>query len=58
MKKKGITFGKVKIQKLNRIALPKALLDNLNLDIGSEIELFLDLEKEEIKIKEVKKNEK
>jgi len=43
---------------LNRIALPKALLDNLNLDIGSEIELFLDLEKEEIKIKGVKKNEK
>jgi len=58
MKKKEITFGKVKIQKLNRIALPKALLDNLNLDIGSEIELFLDLEKEEIKIKEGKKNEK
>ena len=55
MKKKAITFGRIKIQKLNRIALPKILLDNLNLKIGNEVELFLDLEKEEIKIKMVHK---
>jgi len=49
--KKEVTFGDVKIQKLNRIAIPKALLDNLDLDIGSEVELVLDIERNEIVIK-------
>lgn len=51
MKEKRLSFGKVKIQKLNRIALPKHILDNLKIFIGEEVELFLDIEKDEIIIK-------
>tara|TARA_Y100000310_G_C20278769_1_gene621579 strand:+ start:221 stop:391 length:171 start_codon:yes stop_codon:yes gene_type:complete len=54
-KKKKITFGKLKVQKLNRVALPSSLLDNLDIDIGDDIEVFLDVEKEEIVIKKNKK---
>ena len=52
---KRIKFGKIKIQQLNRIALPSSLLENLDLKIGDEVELFLDIEKGEIVVKEVKK---
>jgi bifunctional DNA-binding transcriptional regulator/antitoxin component of YhaV-PrlF toxin-antitoxin module len=56
--KKHLSFGKVKIQQLNRIAIPKTLLDNLEISIGDEINLFLDIEKEEIVIKKEKKVKK
>ncbi len=45
---KKIKFGKLKIQKLNRIALPNSLLENLNISVGDNIEVFLDIEKQEI----------
>lgn len=54
-KNKRVKFGKLKIQKLNRVALPSSLLDNLNLDVKDDIELFLDMEREEIIIKKIKK---
>jgi len=52
--KKKIKFGKLKIQKLNRVALPSSLLENLDLDVGDSVELFLDVDKEEIVIKKSK----
>jgi len=55
---KRIKFGKLKIQKLNRIALPNSLLENLNLKISDNIEIFLDIEKQEIVIKKIKDKEK
>lgn len=51
MKKRRLGFGKLKIQQLNRIAIPKHVLDNLDIEIGQEVELFLDIEKDEIVIK-------
>jgi bifunctional DNA-binding transcriptional regulator/antitoxin component of YhaV-PrlF toxin-antitoxin module len=54
MNKKRIKFGDLKIQKLNRVALPSSLLENLDLRISDEVELFLDVEKEEIIIKKLK----
>jgi bifunctional DNA-binding transcriptional regulator/antitoxin component of YhaV-PrlF toxin-antitoxin module len=47
-----VKFGKVKIQKLNRIALPTSILENLELNIGDEIELLLDIDKGEIIVRE------
>ena len=52
---KRVKFGQSKIQKLNRVALPNSLLENLNLSEGEDISIFLDIEKREIVIK---KNEK
>ena len=52
---KRIKFGKIKIQQLNRVALPSSLLENLELEIGDEVEIFLDIEKNEIIVREVKK---
>ncbi|MEM3113108.1 MAG: AbrB/MazE/SpoVT family DNA-binding domain-containing protein [Candidatus Pacearchaeota archaeon] len=51
---KRVKFGTLKIQKLNRIALPSPILENLNLNIGDDVELFLDIEKGEIVIKNLK----
>ena len=53
--RKRIKFGDLKIQKLNRVALPSSLLENLNINIGDNIEVFLDIEKNEIMIR--RKNE-
>ena len=52
--KKRVKFGNLKIQKLNRIALPSSLLENLNLNISDNVELFLDIANDEIIIKKVK----
>lgn len=52
--KKRVTFGKSKVQKLNRVALPSSLLENLNIDISDDVEVFLDVEKEEIVIRKLK----
>ena len=54
MEKKRIKFGKLKVQKLNRVALSSSLLDNLEIDIGDDVEVFLDVEREEIIIKKFK----
>jgi antitoxin component of MazEF toxin-antitoxin module len=51
---KRVKFGSLKIQKLNRVALPNSLLENLDLSEGKDIEVFLDVEKEEIIIKKPK----
>ena len=53
--KNRVKFGKLKIQKLNRVALPNSLLENLNLTISDDIEILLDIDKEEIIIKKSKK---
>jgi len=53
--KKRVKFGDLKIQKLNRIALPSSLLENLELNVGDEVEVFLDIEKDEIVIRRNKK---
>lgn len=57
---KRVKFGDLKIQKLNRVALPNSLLENLDLKPSDDIELFLDIENNEIIIKKLKnrKNEK
>ena len=52
--KNRVKFGYLKIQKLNRVALPNSLLENLGLKISDDIELFLDIDKEEIVIKKKK----
>ena len=52
---KRVKFGTLKIQKLNRVALPNSLLENLHLQVSDNIELLLDIEKEEIIIKKSKK---
>ncbi|MEM3074962.1 MAG: hypothetical protein QW727_03415 [Candidatus Pacearchaeota archaeon] len=52
--KSKIKFGNSKIQKLNRIALPNTILENLGIETGDEIEIFLDINKEEIIIKKRK----
>jgi len=49
--KKRIKFGNLKIRKLNRIAIPSSLLENLNLKISDDVEISLDIEKDEIIIK-------
>ncbi len=54
MSKKRVKFGQLKIQQLNRIALPNSLLENLGLKKSDDIEIFLDVEKEEIIIKKSK----
>lgn len=53
-KKKRVTFGKARVQKLNRVALPSYLLENLGIEVGNNIELFLDIKKKEIIIKKLK----
>ena len=57
---KRVKFGDLKIQKLNRVALPNSLLENLDLKQSDDVELFLDIENNEIIIKKLKgrKNEK
>jgi len=50
-KKEGILFRKGRIQGLNRIAIPKELLENLNLKEGDEIAIYFDPEKESIIMK-------
>ncbi|MBS3092034.1 hypothetical protein J4466_01300 [Candidatus Pacearchaeota archaeon] len=57
---KRVKFGDLKIQKLNRVALPNSLLENLDLKPSDDVELFLDIESNEIIIKKIKvrKNEK
>ena len=52
---KRVKFGSLKIQKLNRIALPSALLENLDLDVGQVVDLYLDLEKKEIVVRKSEK---
>jgi len=52
---KRVKFGNLKIQKLNRVALPNSLLENLSLLEGNDVEVYLDVEKEEIIIKRSKK---
>ena len=52
--KKRVKFGNLKVQKLNRIALPSSLLDNLNIKISDNVELFLDIVNDEIIIRKVK----
>lgn len=54
MGKKRIKFGELKIQKLNRVALPSSLLENLELDVGDEVGVYLDIEKDEIVIRRKK----
>ena len=54
--KSRIKFGELKIQQLNRVALPNSLLENLNLEVGNDVELFLDIEKDEIVIRKLGKN--
>ena len=49
--KKRVKFGDLKIQKLNRVALPNSLLENLDLDVSDDVEVFLDIQKDEIVIK-------
>ena len=49
--KHKIKFGSLKIQKLNRLALPSSLLENLSLDVGDEVEVYLDIKKDEIVIR-------
>ena len=44
--KKRIKFGKLKVQKLNRVALPSSLLDNLDIKVSDDVEVLLDIEKE------------
>ncbi len=51
VKGKRVKFGFSKIQKLNRVALPSSLLENLNLKVGKDVEFFLDIDKGEIIIK-------
>ena len=58
MKKRRVKFGKVKIQKLNRIALPSSILENLDLKVGDEISLFLDVDEGEIIIEKGVEDEK
>ena len=57
---KRIKFGDLKIQKLNRVALPNSLLENLDLKQSDDIEIFLDIDSNEIIIKKLKgrKNER
>ena len=55
---KRVKFGNLKIQKLNRVALPSSLLENLNLNVSDNVELFLDIEKGEIIIKKGKNEKK
>ena len=50
-KNKRVKFGSSKIQKLNRVAFPISLLENLNLKVGKDVEFFLDVDKGEIIIK-------
>lgn len=52
---KRVKFGVSKVQQLNRIVLPSALLENVGLKIGSDVEMFLDIETNEIIIKRLKK---
>ena len=52
---KRIKFGQLKIQKLNRVALPNSLLENLKLKTGDDIDVYLDIEKDEIIIRRFKK---
>ena len=54
IEKKRIKVGKLKVQKLNRVALPSSLLDNLDIKVSDDVEIFLDIEKEEIVIKKSK----
>lgn len=54
VEKKRVKFGKLKVQKLNRVALPSSLLENLDIKISDDIEVLLDIEKEEIVIKKLK----
>ena len=57
---KRVKFGDLKIKKINRVALPNSLLENLDLKPSDDVELFLDIESNEIIIKKIKvrKNEK
>lgn len=52
MKKEEILFKRgIKIQGLNRIAIPKELLENMKLEEGDKIALFYDKETGSIIIK-------
>jgi len=54
--KKEILFKKgVKIQNLNRIAIPKELLENLNLKVGDEIKILFNPDDSSIIIKKENK---
>jgi len=55
---KRVKFGKLKIQKLNRIALSSSLLENLSLNEGDEVEVYLDIDKNEIVITKLKRLKK
>jgi bifunctional DNA-binding transcriptional regulator/antitoxin component of YhaV-PrlF toxin-antitoxin module len=50
-----VFFGTKKIQKLGRVQLTMALLDNLNLKEGNEVCIYLDVKNKQIIIKEGKK---
>lgn len=49
--KEEILFKKAKIQGLNRVAIPKELLENLNLKEGDSIFLYYDLKKKSINLR-------
>ena len=48
---KKVSFGKTSIQKGRRIILDDSLLQNLNIQEGDPVELFLDIKEEAILIK-------
>lgn len=53
---KKVLFDTKKIQKLGRIQLNPRLLDNLNLQVGDELEIYLDTNENQIILK--KKNKR
>ena len=56
MKKEGILFKKgIKIQGLNRVAIPKELLENMGLKEGDHVALYYVPETESIAVKKDKK---
>ncbi|HLD98533.1 MAG TPA: hypothetical protein VI815_04360 [Candidatus Nanoarchaeia archaeon] len=55
---KRVKFGVSKVQQLNRIAFPTSLLENIKLNIGNSVEIYLDIDEDEIIIKKVKNAKK
>lgn len=55
---KRVKFGNSKVQKLNRVVLPSSLLENLSLAIGDNVEIYLDIDNEEIIIRGAKNGKK
>ena len=55
---KRVKFGVSKVQQPNRIAFPTSLLENIKLNIGNSVEIYLDIDEDEIIIKKVKNAKK